>query len=300
MSGFEVEIADMDLLQQVFDRQQAHLDAIKQYVTGNCTTPGGFGIVLQPLAPHYERAYDDGVTGLGNGATVAEACSTKIVETKQALLDTDRKQYERYAQHEAALGHDVPPYTPPAGGGALPPASGGYTEPGEEGKYPSLEDPYKWLASKGYDGAETAARVGHTPEHSAGGPADEPGSDTHEGGEHRADGSDPSGSDTSGSGSSDGGSSGSGSADGGSSGSGSSGSGSDGPQHRAGGGRHEAPDGPNVIDKATDIYNAPGEYIETGQDLAETAETSQDLDEAADGPSNDDQTEWANSGGGSW
>ena len=120
--NLDVEIADMDLIKQVFERQKDHLAKIGSYVDSTCTVPGALSGVLSFVAGDYSGACDQAHQGYENGQTIASTCATKTGETKAALLETDRKQYERYAAHERALGHDVPPYTPPPGGGTLGPA----------------------------------------------------------------------------------------------------------------------------------------------------------------------------------
>lgn len=121
--NLDVEIADMDLIKQVFTRQQEHLAAISSYVDSTCRVPGALSGVLSFVAGDYSGACDTAHQGYANGQTIATTCATKTDETKAALIETDRKQYERYAAHERALGHSVPPYQPPAGGGALGPAT---------------------------------------------------------------------------------------------------------------------------------------------------------------------------------
>lgn len=121
--SLDVEIADMDLIKQVFQRQQQHLAAISSYVDSTCRVPGALSGVLSFVAGDYGSACDAAHQGFANGQKIATTCATKTDETKTSMLATDKVQYERYAAHERSLGHIVPAYTPPAGGGALGPAA---------------------------------------------------------------------------------------------------------------------------------------------------------------------------------
>lgn len=163
--NLDVEIADMDLIKQVFQRQQQHLAAISGYVDSTCRVPGAMSGVLSFVAGDYASACDTAHQGYENGQTIATTCATKTDETKTALIETDRAQYERYAAHERALGHSVPPYTPPPGGGTLGPA-GSQARAGE-GADPKFKIPntYPDRVKKigevlGYDPNDPYARSG--------------------------------------------------------------------------------------------------------------------------------------------
>ncbi len=163
--NLDVEIADMDLIKQVFQRQQQHLAAINSYVDSTCRVPGALSGVLSFVAGDYSSACATAHQGYVNGQTIATTCATKTDETKAALVETDRKQYERYAAHERALGHTVPPYKPPAGGGPLgPPASSAPDAAGAAKKFKidnTLPDRAKKIGETlGYDPNDPFKRSG--------------------------------------------------------------------------------------------------------------------------------------------
>lgn len=148
--NLDVEIADLDLIEQVFQRQRQHLAAIGSYVDSTCRVPGALSGVLSFVAGDYGSACDAAHQGYVNGQTIAGTCASKATETKASMLETDRKQYERYAAHERALGHDVPPYTPPKGGGPLGPAdASAEAAPGADAKT-KINFPYPdWVKKSG-------------------------------------------------------------------------------------------------------------------------------------------------------
>ena len=128
--GFDVEIGQMDLVRQLFDRQQQHMTAISAYVRSNCTAAGAFsGWIMSTMHGHYTDCLDSATTGLGHGAGIAGHCSDKIQLTQKTYLAIDRRAYERFAAQQKAAGVKVAAYQPPPGGGVLGPPTDGYTAP---------------------------------------------------------------------------------------------------------------------------------------------------------------------------
>jgi hypothetical protein len=139
----KVEIAQMDLIGQVFDRQKGHMQGVGTFVQTNCRASGAFTGVLGLLEGHYRGAYDAGSKGMTNGATIAEVCSDKTAQTRKTFIDKDRAAYERIA---AKNGVKVP-YEAPRGG-TLPPGApmGGGSGPGSGfGPFKFMKDFKDWV-----------------------------------------------------------------------------------------------------------------------------------------------------------
>jgi hypothetical protein len=126
--GYDVEIGQMDLAQQLFQRQQQHMTAIGSYVSSNCAASGAFsGLIMSTMRGHYTDCLSSATTGMGHGAEIAGHCSDKIQQTQHTYLAMDRRAYERFAAQQKAAGIKVGAYQPPPGGGVLGPASESYT-----------------------------------------------------------------------------------------------------------------------------------------------------------------------------
>ena len=124
----KVEIAQMDLIGQVFDRQQTHMQGVGQFVRANCGAQGAFTGVLGLLEGHYRGAYDAGTQGMSNGATIAGVCSEKTAATRSTFVARDQAAYERIAAKQGINA----PYEAPRGGTVQPGAPIG--GPGTGGK----------------------------------------------------------------------------------------------------------------------------------------------------------------------
>ncbi|HEX8970997.1 hypothetical protein [Oryzihumus sp.] len=120
--GFDVEIGQMDLAQQLFDRQQGHMAAIRGYVSSTCSAPGAFRGLMSLLHGHYSGCLSQAETGLDHGGQVAEHCASKIGLTRSTYLRMDKAAFDRFAEKEKAAGRTVAPYKPPVGGESLGPA----------------------------------------------------------------------------------------------------------------------------------------------------------------------------------
>lgn len=134
-NGFDVEIGQMDLARQLFDRQRGHMTAINTYIGSTCTAPGAFRGLMGLFQGHYSDTLASAQTGMTSGAGIAEHCSSKIDQTRENYLRQDRAAYDRFAAKEKAAGRTVAPYKPPAGGGPLGPAQSTFPgpKPGEAG-----------------------------------------------------------------------------------------------------------------------------------------------------------------------
>jgi hypothetical protein len=108
----KVEIAQLDLAEQVLDRQRAHMDGAGRFVQANCRASGAFTGVLGLLEGHYSRAYDAGTRGMSNGSTIADTCATLTNGTRKEFIARDRAAYEAMAKK----GTNLPPYHAPTGG----------------------------------------------------------------------------------------------------------------------------------------------------------------------------------------
>ncbi|HET8765769.1 MAG TPA: hypothetical protein VFM86_00435 [Pedococcus sp.] len=108
----KVEIAQLDLAEQVLDRQRGHMDAAGRFVQANCRASGAFTGVLGLLEGHYSRAYDAGTRGMSNGSTIADTCATLTNGTRKEFIARDRAAYEAMAKK----GVNLPPYEAPTGG----------------------------------------------------------------------------------------------------------------------------------------------------------------------------------------
>ena len=108
----KVEIAQLDLAEQVLERQKAHMDGAGRFVQANCRASGAFTGVLGLLEGHYSRAYDAGTTGMSNGSTIAQTCATLTNGTRKEFIARDRAAYEAMAKK----GTNLPPYEAPTGG----------------------------------------------------------------------------------------------------------------------------------------------------------------------------------------
>ncbi|GAA1238515.1 hypothetical protein [Oryzihumus leptocrescens] len=120
--GFDVEIGQMDLAEQLFERQQGHMAAIRGYVSSTCSAPGAFQGLMSLLRGHYSGCLSQAETGLDHGGQVADHCASKIGLTRSTYLRMDKAAYDRFAEKEKAAGRTVAPYKPPVGGGSLGPA----------------------------------------------------------------------------------------------------------------------------------------------------------------------------------
>ena len=160
---FKVRYTDLDQLQQLFTRQQGHMTKIQTYVTTNCAASGAFdGPVLGLLADHYSGAYESGKKGFGNGATIAETCSTKIGTTKSSLVTHEKEQIKAYNKKAKQLGLEPQSYTPPEGVPLGPPVKG--SEPASAGPGSSAYDTVMTIngaATKAVDyGSKAATTLG--------------------------------------------------------------------------------------------------------------------------------------------
>jgi hypothetical protein len=108
----KVEIAQLDLVQQVLDRQRTHMDGAGRFVQANCRASGAFTGVLGLLEGHYSRAYEAGTRGMSNGSTIADTCATLTNGTRKEFIARDRAAYEAMAKK----GVNLPPYEAPTGG----------------------------------------------------------------------------------------------------------------------------------------------------------------------------------------
>ncbi|MGZ4697678.1 MAG: hypothetical protein ACXVGT_09255, partial [Oryzihumus sp.] len=130
--GYDVEIGQMDLAQQLFQRQQEHMAAVGSYVGKHCTASGAFdGLIMSTMRGHYTDCLSSATTGMGHGAEIAGHCSDKIQQTQHTYLAMDRKAYERFAAQQKAAGIKVGAYQPPAGGGVLGPPQEVWKQPSE-------------------------------------------------------------------------------------------------------------------------------------------------------------------------
>lgn len=107
-----VEIAQMDLIGQVLDRQQGHMQGVGSFVRTNCSAGGAFTGVLGLLEGHYRGAYDAGTRGMTNGATIAQVASDKTAATRADFIDRDRAAHDRIAAKQGVNA----PYEAPRGG----------------------------------------------------------------------------------------------------------------------------------------------------------------------------------------
>ncbi|GAB3447946.1 hypothetical protein GCM10027517_32410 [Phycicoccus ginsengisoli] len=108
----KVEIAQLDLVEQVLDRQKTHMDLAGRVVQSTCRASGAFTGVLGLLEGHYARAYEAGSRGMANGSTIADTCATLTNGTRKEFIARDRAAYEAMARK----GTNLPPYQAPAGG----------------------------------------------------------------------------------------------------------------------------------------------------------------------------------------
>ncbi|WP_460967107.1 hypothetical protein [Pedococcus soli] len=131
----KVEIAQMDLIGQVLDRQQGHMQGVGSFVRTNCSANGAFTGVLGLLEGHYRGAYDAGSQGMTNGATIARVASDKTAATRADFIARDRAAYERIA---AKQGVDAP-YEAPRGGTVRPGAPIGPGGRGGSGPFGFLD-----------------------------------------------------------------------------------------------------------------------------------------------------------------
>ena len=136
--GFDVEVGQMDLARQLFDRQQKHMTAIGEYVRSHCAASGAFsGWIMSTMRGHYTDCLDSATTGMGHGAEIAGHCSDKIQQTQKTYLAMDRRAYERFAAQQKAAGIKVAAYQAPPWGGVLGPAQDGFqpaTASGDPGR----------------------------------------------------------------------------------------------------------------------------------------------------------------------
>lgn len=107
-----VEIAQLDLIGQVLDRQQGHMQGVGSFVRTNCSARGAFTGVLGLLEGHYRGAYDAGSQGMTNGATIARVASDKTAATRADFIERDRAAHDRIAAKQGVNA----PYEAPRGG----------------------------------------------------------------------------------------------------------------------------------------------------------------------------------------
>ena len=130
--GFDVEVGQLDLVRQLFDRQQQHMAQIGSYVSEHCAASGAFsGLIMSTMRGHYTDCLDSATTGMGHGAQIASHCSDKTQQTQSTYLAMDRRAYERFAAQQAATGTKVAAYQPPPGGGVLGPPQDGWKKPSQ-------------------------------------------------------------------------------------------------------------------------------------------------------------------------
>jgi hypothetical protein len=110
--------------------------------------------VLSFLEGHYQRCYDAGNTGMGNGVKIADKAATTIRANRAVYVETDRQAYEKLRKNNPSL----PPYQEPKGqlpAGAKTPASGPSTAQ-------RIWDGTKWVTKAVSDGAGQASKIhGH-------------------------------------------------------------------------------------------------------------------------------------------
>lgn len=115
MSGYQYDPHAFDLMNELFTKQDGHMQAISGYLQGNCEASGAFSGIIGPLQGHYSGAYNDAHQGMQNGSTIAQHCATKIGESKQQVLADDKSAYEKMAALAKKNGHPMPPWHAPSG-----------------------------------------------------------------------------------------------------------------------------------------------------------------------------------------
>jgi hypothetical protein len=144
-----VDLAEMDKIGQLFDRQKGYLEQGRSFIATNAR-PAGYTGLLRLLEPHYRSCYDAGTTGIGNGVLIADKCATTIRANREVYVATDREAYEKLR----AKNPNLPPYTEPRGqlpaGGSRPPA-------GEPGLAQRVWDGTKWVTKGGKEWAGLAS-----------------------------------------------------------------------------------------------------------------------------------------------
>ena len=145
----KVNLVEMDKIGQVFDRQGGYLKTGSRSSRATAP-PRGFTGVLSFLEGHYQRCYDAGNTGMGNGVKIADKAATTIRANRAVYVETDRQAYEKLRKNNPSL----PPYQEPKGqlpAGAKTPASGPSTAQ-------RIWDGTKWVTKAVSDGAGQATR----------------------------------------------------------------------------------------------------------------------------------------------
>ncbi|MCE1180581.1 MAG: hypothetical protein LWW86_16325 [Micrococcales bacterium] len=147
MTDRYVELDQLDLARQLFDRQKSHMASIDGYISTTCHAPGAFRGLMTLLQGHYGGALTSAHTGMSSGQTIAGECSSRIVTSRDQIIADDSASATKFAQQGSGqvLGAAQERYTPPAGSDPL----GGKTP---DGRYPTNPAGGAWSATSGAAG----------------------------------------------------------------------------------------------------------------------------------------------------
>ena len=143
-----VDLAEMDKIGQLFDRQKEYLTSGQGFLSANAA-PRGFTGVLSFLEGHYQRCYEAGTKGMGNGVAIADKCSRTIKANYAQYVADDRAAYEQLNKHNK----NAPPYQPPTGTLG---AGGQPGQPSGPGAAQRVWDGTKWVTAQAKTAGEHA------------------------------------------------------------------------------------------------------------------------------------------------
>ena len=114
------------LLNELFARQRAHMDAIGAYVDDHCHLASSFGLLLGWLKPQYEAGQAIATTGFTQGALIASSCAELIGSTRDAYAAADRHEFTTFDRLLQELALTELTYEAPSSDAHLGTAHAGY------------------------------------------------------------------------------------------------------------------------------------------------------------------------------